>query len=363
VGERKGGSMKIQKRGKRWVTTIYNPETRGKVWVSGATREECKANVGKALERLQHQRETRETVQAFGDRWVDPDGPFSRRRGESTILHNTERTKAFRDRFAARKLSSITRREALEWGHENIGRLPAVRAMFSDAKRIGLIVDNPFAGLNLTRDPTSRPDAPTPRDVEAMRLAANEAHGAYGRMYGNLIVLSAYTGLRPGELYALEWSDVDLNAGELRVVRQFNQATRTVTPPKYNSKRSIVLLDEARGALEALPRLSGQPLVVSTPTGKRFSGMAQHHYWNPVRNLIGHPEWTFYSLRHHYGTYLASLPNIGPFEIAKAMGHKDNGATAMKHYIRMTERDVNDRIRLAARRARFQVLEGQAEGA
>jgi len=65
-------------------------------------------------------------------------------------------------------------------------------------------------------------------------------------------VLAVSTGLRQGELLALRWEDVDLEAAVLRVSRTLtrNGGKVSVGPPKTkNSRRTVGLTD---GAIEAL---------------------------------------------------------------------------------------------------------------
>nr|MDQ4040287.1 hypothetical protein [Actinomycetota bacterium] len=87
--------------------------------------------------------------------------------------------------------------------------------------------------------------------------------------------------------------------------------------------------------------------IASTPHGKLFTGRVSSYYFFPVAAAVGRPELTPHSLRHYFGTYLARLgpaKGIGPIEIAKAMGHEDGGALAMRRYIHLGELDARDRL-------------------
>ena len=57
-----------------------------------------------------------------------------------------------------------------------------------------------------------------------------------------LIGLLCFTGLRPGEAYALDWSAVDLKAGALRVVRSWDYRGRKFVEPKTKAGARIVPL-------------------------------------------------------------------------------------------------------------------------
>ncbi|EJF7711344.1 site-specific integrase [Providencia rettgeri] len=68
----------------------------------------------------------------------------------------------------------------------------------------------------------------------------------------NLWTVAFYTGIRPGELSALAWEDVDLDAGTITVRRNWT-AAKQYTLPKTNAgtDRVIVLLEPAINALKA----------------------------------------------------------------------------------------------------------------
>jgi type 1 fimbriae regulatory protein FimB/type 1 fimbriae regulatory protein FimE len=75
----------------------------------------------------------------------------------------------------------------------------------------------PFPGK---RGPHKRGDRPylTPAEVEALMAAARK-RGRYGQRDATMILTAYRHGLRVSELVALRWSQIDLDAGRVRVVR------------------------------------------------------------------------------------------------------------------------------------------------
>jgi integrase len=68
---------------------------------------------------------------------------------------------------------------------------------------------------------------PWPRSVTDyvhQAMAAKRLHGDYGPTIKALILLAAYTGMRSGELFALEWSDIDFEAMRIHVHRRVTRA-------------------------------------------------------------------------------------------------------------------------------------------
>lgn len=334
-------SAKISKRGDRWVTTIY---IRGhRTWLSAPTRPELEDKLAQAIAERRKAEQTSEPADTFAARWTR-DYP---RPKESTNIANAERVSKFAKDFAGVLLCDIDRIQARAWALQNRSRWKTVRAMFTDAVRDGLADTNPFLGLRLQSNTRGRRDlvAPTEDDIARLADIASEVWGDYGtRVYTNLILTAAYTGARPGELYALRWTDIDWTAATITIERQVNQRTLTITPTKNGRPRTIPILPVAHRALKAVPRQRDE--VFFTPRGERFSGRVQHYYWHPVRCAYGRPDLDFYALRHGYGTMLALRGVMAP-DIAKAMGHQDGGVLALRTYIHATEAGARARIAAA----------------
>jgi integrase len=273
------------------------------------------------------------------------DRPYPGRR-ESTNISHRERISEFATDFAGRELGQITRLEARAWALANPSRVQSVRAMFSDAATDGLVADNPFSNLRL-REPDGRRHLVVPSDEELGELASQAAklQGEWGRVVlAPLIIFAAHTGLRPGELYALRWEDINLTGNTVSVEWQWSQRERTRVRPKYDSTRTVFLPPAAKDALDGCARVRDE--VFSAPRGGRLSGTLMGHYWPPVARSVGRPDLTPHGLRHYYGTLLARM-GLAPYEIAAMMRHKDGGKQAMDRYIHITERDARAKVAAA----------------
>lgn len=106
------------------------------------------------------------------------------------------------------------------------------------------------------------PDALT--ESEAGRLASLRWRGLAGARKRAAILTLLDTGVRSGELVALDWSDVDLKAGTVRV--------RTIKRTDGHV-RTLPLSDRARDALSQWREKSGGgggPAVFHSSTGRRW---------------------------------------------------------------------------------------------
>jgi integrase len=333
--------MSVRKRGDKWVVRTYDPRLKKPVWVGTFDRkgEATEAEQAAKAELKKHRRGL-ETCDSFANRWVD-DYPRPR---ESTNMHNRERVKRFADDFKGRPLGSIDRVEARQWAMKHRAAHASVRAMFTNAFRDGLVDENPFANLGLTQS-RGRRDlvVSTAEEVRALADAAKMKHGPIIEAF---VLTAAYTGMRPGEMYALRWECVDLEGYEIDVVASFSHKSGQTTRPKNSQKRRIVLPPPARDALAALPR-KADGFVFHTHHGKRLTGAAIHYYWDPVRTACGKPSMNLYEMRHFCASYLLNDLKLPAQDVAHQLGHTDGGVLVMKLYGHASESLARHRIHRA----------------
>jgi integrase len=212
----------------RWRAQVHVPG-QGNVSVSKVlggpgtfrTKTQAKAARERARSRLGAARHD-VTVAQFRERWL-ADPLFARPR-ESTQATNAERTKGFVKRYGDVSLAQVDDQIVADWlaGGRRQGSVSALRAMWNDAMsaRAGRIVDrNPWAGLGLGRRRRAhwRLDERSREALdEQARLLTPPSFAAYLR-FGCL------TALRPSELDALRLDDIDVDAGEIQVRRQWNR--------------------------------------------------------------------------------------------------------------------------------------------
>lgn len=336
--------MSVFKRSKgKWVVQVYDPATK-RMRQAGTrpTRAEAKQLESDTIARSTGQ--GGETIASFARRWTRD---YPRKRA-STNLHNAERIRQFRAAHARRRIDSITIEEARTWARDRPGDLPALRAMFNDARRSGLVTVNPFAALGLSRSRGRRDLASewlTEHDIDHLAACALKAHGEpYGQMFAAMIRFAAWTGVRPGELWALTRSD--LRGDELEVKRAADSKTRTIGPTKTGRPRTIVLPDAAREAVERMPTFHGQDRLFVAPRGGQLWAPNFSVLWRPVRVLFDRPTMALYELRHFCATRLLEL-GLSPADVAVQLGHTDGGALVMSTYGHPSDRAARARIRAA----------------
>lgn len=324
----------------KWVAQVYD-QGLGRMRQVGTFGDKREAMQAEADAMARRTASGREPVQRFASRWTR-DYPRPR---ASTDRHNAERVQAFAKAFGKRRMDSITVDEARLWAIGHPTQLAALRAMFNDARRSGLIVSNPFSALGLKRS-RGRRDLPsewlTATDIDGLCEKALEVHGeSFGPQMSAMIRFAAHTGVRPGEMYALRFTD--LSADTLVVARSADSRTRTVGLTKNGRARTIVYSAQARQAVEDCPRLSEQELVFVGPRGGQLWSSSFSWLWSPVRSAAGRPKMAWYELRHFAATQLLEL-GLAPADVAVQLGHTDGGALVMSTYGHPSDRAARGRI-------------------
>lgn len=78
------------------------------------------------------------------------------------------------------------------------------------------------------------------------------------RQFKNILLVLAYTGIRPGELRALSWEDVDFEQRVLHIRRNITQQKMQFKLPKTNRERIVHLMPPAITALLEQHKITGQ---------------------------------------------------------------------------------------------------------
>ncbi|CAM8436489.1 Putative lambdoid prophage Rac integrase [Enterobacter intestinihominis] len=164
----------------------------------------------------------------------------------------------------------------------------------------------------------------------------------------NMWQFFAYTGVRPGELCALAWEDIDLNSGEATIARNLTQEGFFGPPKTEAGYRTIKLLEPALEALRAQKELTGgAPKVPITFHHREFGktetqklhfvfmprpqkGKQAAYYsvssivslWDITVRRSGIRRRRPYQLRHTYACWMLSA-GANPAFIANQMGHEN----------------------------------------
>ena len=170
------------------------------------------------------------------------------------------------------------------------------------------------------------------------------------KMLGVLICL--YTGLRIGELMALEWDDINLQKRELWVTKSCHDGKNlngkicriTGTPKTAHSTRVIPLPKQLVPILKEMKKRSNSPLVIMDK-GKVPSVRAYQRSFELLLKKIGVPRHGFHSLRHTFATRAIEC-GMDVKSLSEILGHKNSTVTLNRYVHSMMEHKMSMMDRL-----------------
>lgn len=228
-------------------------------------------------------------------------------------------------------------------------RSGCIEAGWRPLDTVELTADNATVEHGLSSDFVDHADIPDPDAIEQVALELAEA----GRPdLGLMVRLTAYSGLRYGEVAALTPEAFDWTRNVIRVSTAFSwlrDGTLEVGPPKMGKRRVTVFPDWLAAPLkERALEVGPDGLMFPNADGGPMRHQSFYYYWNPARAAALWPRnpdrpdskwafrWSFHSLRHHFCTWaLAPKPEGRGIEIADVAffaGHS-SVRTTMDRYV------------------------------
>lgn len=164
----------------------------------------------------------------------------------------------------------------------------------------------------------------------------------------NFIKLMVSTGMRPGEIIALKWEDIDFSKKIIKVEKTRLRSKKDTEPVDGYTKtsasdRKVDLLHNALKALDAQQELTGYQQYV-------FLNSSKNPFYNHdivslnFKNILkqsGVKERVLYNLRHTFASQMISQ-GIDIVWVSRMLGHKDVSIT-LKIYTKFIQED--DQIR------------------
>lgn len=149
-------------------------------------------------------------------------------------------------------------------------------------------------------------------------------------------VAALFTGMRSGELYALKWSDVDLDAKLINVSRSWN-SKNGFTPTKNQKTRVVPVSDKFHSFLLELKLKAKKEFVLPRLAEWERGGAAK--VTKKFCKSIGITEIKFHDLRATFITNLLSR-GVPMAQVMSVVGHADLETTNV--YLRMAGVEVKN---------------------
>lgn len=204
--------------------------------------------------------------------------------------------------------------------------LICLRGVFKLAGREVKLDDDPMEGIDNSKHQAAPPD---PLSQEEARLVLADLKKHYDPRVWAYYEFAFMTGMRPEEIIALRWGDVDWNHHTIRVERA--KTAGEIKPLKTYNARDVDLVERAIEALKAMKPWTFmasnkdeaaeifQNPVTNRPWHDERS--QRDHYWRPALKRTGIRWRRPYNTRHTYATSALSA-GVNPAYISRQMGHK-----------------------------------------
>ena len=203
-------------------------------------------------------------------------------------------------------------------------------------------------------DKIKRPNV-TEKVVECFSLSEQKSienavlNGKKPKLIG--IVVCLYTGLRIGELLALEWSDIDMINMCIRVSKSCHfsrnnsgKYERFVDTPKTNNSARIIPIPKQLMSLLKKVKKSDYSNYVISDKGSPVSVRSYQRSFELLQKKLGIPRRSFHSLRHTFATRAIEC-GMDVKTLSEILGHKNSTITLnrythslMEHKIEMMNR-------------------------
>ena len=220
-------------------------------------------------------------------------------------------------------------------------QMAVLSEMLKLANRSQFILHAPYEGVSRLKLSKNDPDPLLLHEYQALIAALPRSQAL-------IIIIAVHTGMRPGEICALAWEDIDLVKGEIHVSRNLTNK-RVFVPPKTDAGiRTITLLKPAHDALLEQYEITGNspkqeikfhhreigkteqqylrfvfsPTSYSSTKGGYFSKDSISYGWRRGTKLSGIRERNPYQSRHTYACWTL-MAGANPSFIASQMGHED----------------------------------------
>ncbi len=182
--------------------------------------------------------------------------------------------------------------------------------------------------------------------IEQYKIEQAVIKNSKPKMFG--VILCLYTGVRIGELLALEWCDVDFDNNILTISKacydgidtngKFSRITDT---PKTNtSKREIPLPKQIVKQLKHLHKITNSSYIICDNHGNGIKVRSYQRSFELLLNKLNIEHKSFHALRHTFATRALEC-GMDVKTLAEILGHKNPTITLNRYVHSMLEHKQN----------------------
>ncbi|WP_256203131.1 site-specific integrase [Pseudomonas sp. ML96] len=254
--------------------------------------------------------------------------------GSTRLNYKSTLNRYWMPHFAALRLDEISAVDVRKVIAETNWASPGVRrnacdklsTIFKEAVQDGTIARNPASAISRPKLPKKVVDPFTREEAEQIIAHMYSKLTGLLRIYACFFEFAFFTGMRPGEVMALRWEEVDFQGRSAHVCR-VQVKGKIHERVKTKRSRHVLLNDRALHALnEAKPLTMARSAYVFAPaTLAKDSDWIRtcttpREYFAKACRALGLRERRQYDTRHTYAT-MCLMAGMNPAFIANQLGH------------------------------------------
>ena len=211
--------------------------------------------------------------------------------------------------------------------------LQSLRSILTDAQRRGTVAQNTARGISISSRGREKKRLEVGVDIPSLDEMRQMLTNASDR-WRPLLLTTAFTGLRSGELRGLAWDDVDLDAQVITVRQRADRWNDIGQPKSETSQRQVPIPQNVANTLKEW-KLACPPggLVFPNGNGNVESGA---NIWNRglkppqlklhIVDKEGKAKYSLHAFRHFYASWLINEKEAGgleqpPKRVQEWLGH------------------------------------------
>ncbi len=203
--------------------------------------------------------------------------------------------------------------------------------------------DNPCLRLKRIPDDCKQIEAFTREEQKKIEAYIHNSNDR--RLFG--ILLGFYSGMRIGELIALEWNDVDLDKGIINVNKTaYRDKSKTgnwevyIDKPKTKSSERIIPLPACiLDMMKEYSLTAKSNYVVENKKGERMSIRSYQYIFEKLTEKVGVRKLNFHAIRHSFATRAIEC-GMDIKTLSEIMGHKNASITLNRYVHSMLETKI-----------------------
>lgn len=197
-----------------------------------------------------------------------------------------------------------------------------LRGVFAYALKTGKIKIDPTKDIGSRKNQKAAPD---PLELDEVELILSKMLERHGEQVLNDFEFAFFTGVRPSELIALRWVNIDFRRETVRIeaarVRCIDKDTKT------HKARDVDLNERALKALLRQKKhtfMAGEHVFVNPFTGRFYAdtSIRVEKIWRPSLKALGIRNRDARQTRHTFAT-ICLMAGMNPSYIARQMGHEN----------------------------------------